>query len=368
MSKFDVIEVAPADLARDPVLPPRIIGGEPLDELCRSLAEYGIVEPLLVRPAPAGTVAGSKYLIVLGSRRQLAASRLTWASVPVMVRDDLDDPAVLQLAFEAVETTEGLTYLEKAWYGAAMKAAGMTQQAIRARTGWSVGKVSSYVRVGDVLTAERIAEAGLVPADLAPVGITKLEAITKGPEDELNARIAAAVGPPATDGQRAPAFEWKKGRGGIRHATFRGTDVANWTPDERGAFVETIGPILAQARRVEGLEDPATAEVRAQLEEAHRLALIKVREERVEQVLRLTDMNEKLVRTLAAKHADEALVGRTQEANPLPLVQRLGASLHRAIDWLRGGSTIERGVSIVEGSPRKKEAQIRIQFDGEEAA
>jgi ParB family transcriptional regulator, chromosome partitioning protein len=133
MGTLNVIEIPVADLVRDPILPPRIIDEARLEELCRSLTEHGIVDPLVVRPAPEATATGARYLTVLGYRRQLGATRLNWDTVPVVVRDDLDDQAVLQLALEAAETTEGLTYLEEAWFYAALKATGMTQKALAAR-------------------------------------------------------------------------------------------------------------------------------------------------------------------------------------------------------------------------------------------
>jgi ParB/RepB/Spo0J family partition protein len=367
MGTLNVIEIPLADLARDPILPPRIIDDERIEELCRSLAEHGMAEPLLVRPAPETTATGPKYLTVLGYRRQLGAVRLNWHTVSVVVRDDLDDQGVLQLAFEAAETTEELTYLEEAWYYAAMKAVGMTQTALAAREGSSTGKASMYVRVGNAITAERIAEAGLMPEDLAALGITKLEAITHGPEDELNTRIAAAVLPAASEHKRASAFEWKEGRGGIARATFRGADVSTWSPEERVAFIESIGPILAQARSVQGLEDPAVVEARSRMEAAHRTTLIEAREERLAQVLRLTELNEKLVLALNGVHARQPVV-RREDAGAGRIRQLLGVPLQRALRWFSEGSRIEGGASIVEEPAWKGDPQIRIRFEEEQAA
>ncbi len=247
MSTHNVIEIPLEDLTRDPILPPRIMDERRLQSLCRSVAGNGMAEALVVRPAPEPVADGPKYLTVLGYRRQLAAGRLGWETVPAVVRDDLDDAGVLQLAFDADKTTESRTALEDCWYYASMCAAGMTQAALAEREEFSEGKASMYVRTGNAITPERIAEAGLAPEDLAGLGIVKLSAIASGPEDPLPARILAAVRASSTKEQHAPAFEWREGRKGVVRATFRTTDVASWSRDERVEFIGTLGPLLTEA-------------------------------------------------------------------------------------------------------------------------
>src|SRR4051794_39433936 len=53
-----------------------------LDELAATIADVGLLHPVVVRPD--GT-------LVVGERRFRAAQRLGWTEVPVTVVDDLDD-------------------------------------------------------------------------------------------------------------------------------------------------------------------------------------------------------------------------------------------------------------------------------------
>ncbi|MFQ5565730.1 MAG: ParB/RepB/Spo0J family partition protein [Paracoccaceae bacterium] len=65
-----------------------------LNELAESIRQRGIIQPVVVRPAPASP---GDYQIVAGERRWRAAQRARLHRIPVVVRD-LDDRTVLELA------------------------------------------------------------------------------------------------------------------------------------------------------------------------------------------------------------------------------------------------------------------------------
>lgn len=82
------------DLVRGGRLNPRKdFRDEELAELAESIRAKGLVQPIIVRPDPAG----SGYEIVAGERRWRAAQKAGLHSVPVIVRD-LNDREVLELA------------------------------------------------------------------------------------------------------------------------------------------------------------------------------------------------------------------------------------------------------------------------------
>jgi len=53
--------------------PRREIHQEPLEELAASIKANGVIEPIIVRPLPAGTAGDARYEIVAGERRWRAA-------------------------------------------------------------------------------------------------------------------------------------------------------------------------------------------------------------------------------------------------------------------------------------------------------
>lgn len=96
-SDAPVAQRLPVDLLRpSPFQPRRDFADEQLETLAQSIRERGVLQPLLVRPAP-GEGAGTAYEIVAGERRWRAAQRAGLHEVPAVVRE-MGDAAALELA------------------------------------------------------------------------------------------------------------------------------------------------------------------------------------------------------------------------------------------------------------------------------
>jgi ParB family transcriptional regulator, chromosome partitioning protein len=80
-----------------------------LDELAQSIAARGVLQPIVVRPAPAGI---SGYQIVAGERRWRAAQRAQLHQVPVIIRD-FDDRTALEIALIENIQREQLNAIEE---------------------------------------------------------------------------------------------------------------------------------------------------------------------------------------------------------------------------------------------------------------
>jgi ParB family chromosome partitioning protein len=80
-----------ADLEPSPFQPRRGMDEEALTELAASIAQRGILQPLLVRPKPG---VEQKYQIIAGERRWRAAQKVPLHEVPVLVRDLSDTDAM----------------------------------------------------------------------------------------------------------------------------------------------------------------------------------------------------------------------------------------------------------------------------------
>jgi len=79
-----------------------------MDALCESIAQYGVLSPLLARPVEHG------YEIISGHRRRAAALRLGLDKLPVLVRDLTDDEAVILMVDSNIQR-ENLLPSEKAF-------------------------------------------------------------------------------------------------------------------------------------------------------------------------------------------------------------------------------------------------------------
>ena len=78
-----------------------------LDDLAASIKQYGILEPIIVRPV------NSHYEVVVGERRYRAAQQAGLDEVPVIVRE-YDDDEVMEINLVENVQREDLSAVEKA--------------------------------------------------------------------------------------------------------------------------------------------------------------------------------------------------------------------------------------------------------------
>ena len=126
-------------LRRNPDQPRRTFDETELEELVASVREKGVLQPILVRPAPG---AEGEWQIVAGERRWRAAQRAGLHVVPIVVRRDFTDLDVLEVGIvENVQRADLDPLEEAAGYKALMDRFGRTQDAVAK----VVGKSRSYV-------------------------------------------------------------------------------------------------------------------------------------------------------------------------------------------------------------------------------
>ncbi|MGD0483056.1 MAG: ParB/RepB/Spo0J family partition protein [Gemmatimonadales bacterium] len=87
----DLREIPLAEVAPNPFQPRRAFDPAALEDLKRSLASTGLLQPVVVRETDGG------YQLVAGERRWRAAKALGWKRIPAVVRD-VDDRTLLTLA------------------------------------------------------------------------------------------------------------------------------------------------------------------------------------------------------------------------------------------------------------------------------
>ena len=90
-----VRQVRVGSIEPNPYQPRREFRDEELTELMGSIRENGLLQPIVVRPAPTGS--GAEFQLVAGERRWRAITRLGWEEVPAVVRE-MDDRTLLVLA------------------------------------------------------------------------------------------------------------------------------------------------------------------------------------------------------------------------------------------------------------------------------
>lgn len=129
----------------NPDQPRKQFDEDALQSLADSLAERGVLQPVLVRP-----VAGGEYELVAGERRWRAAQLAGLKTVPAIVQDR-DDARTLEDALIENMVREDLNPVEEARAVAALvEELGLTREAVGKRVGRSRVAVSNLLRILDL--------------------------------------------------------------------------------------------------------------------------------------------------------------------------------------------------------------------------
>jgi ParB family chromosome partitioning protein len=113
-----------------------------LGELARSIEQKGILQPLLVEPAPSG-----RYLIVAGERRYRAARKAGLTEIPVVVRR-FTDLEKIEIALIENLQREDLTAVEEArGYMTLMDQGGLTQEEVARKVGKERSTIANSLRL-----------------------------------------------------------------------------------------------------------------------------------------------------------------------------------------------------------------------------
>ena len=138
-------ELPVEQIAPNPRQPRRHFDEESLQALAASLGERGVLQPVLVRPSPAGG-----YELVAGERRWRAARIAGLKRVPAIVRER-EDAEALEAALVENMAREDLNPIEEARACAALvEELGLTREDVGRRVGRSRVAVSNLVRLLDL--------------------------------------------------------------------------------------------------------------------------------------------------------------------------------------------------------------------------
>ncbi|MCL5019742.1 MAG: ParB/RepB/Spo0J family partition protein [Patescibacteria group bacterium] len=160
-------------LQANPLQPRGVISPESLKDLVDSIAEQGILEPLVVAKTPAG------YQIIAGERRWRAAKIVGLKKVPVVVRETTPR-GMLEMSIVENVQREDLNPIERALaYKRLIDEFGLATGLVAKRVGKSVPVISNTIRllslpdaIKDALVAGVITEGHVRP--LISIGDHKL--------------------------------------------------------------------------------------------------------------------------------------------------------------------------------------------------
>jgi len=136
------LEVNVADIERNPFQTRTRFDEDALNELARSVAATGVVQPIVVKRLNNG-----KYQLIAGERRWLASQRAGKQTIPVIVREVSDEQAMEMTIVENLQRAD-LNPMEQARaYERLGREFKMTQEQMAQRTGKERASVSNFLRL-----------------------------------------------------------------------------------------------------------------------------------------------------------------------------------------------------------------------------
>lgn len=136
-SEVDVAMVRP-----NPHQPRRHFDPEGIDELAASLKAHGVLQPIVVRRV------GSAFELIAGERRLRAAQRLGFERIPAVVRQDVTDDQMLELALVENVQRRDLNPIERALgYRSLLDRLGLTQDEAARRVGLNRATIANHLRL-----------------------------------------------------------------------------------------------------------------------------------------------------------------------------------------------------------------------------
>ncbi|RJX65512.1 ParB/RepB/Spo0J family partition protein [Tsuneonella suprasediminis] len=153
--------LAVASIEPLPDQPRKHFDADALDQLAQSIAQRGVIQPIIVRP-----LAGGRYQLVAGERRWRAAQKARLHEIPALVRD-LDEREVMALALIENVQREDLNPVEEGRaYQRLADLEGMTQAEIAQLVDKSRSHVANLQRL--LLLPEEVLD--MVEADSLTMG------------------------------------------------------------------------------------------------------------------------------------------------------------------------------------------------------
>ena len=158
VNEVKVVKVPIEKIVPNPYQPRKTFESEALTDLASSIAQFGVLQPLLVAPSSDGT-----YLLIAGERRLRASKMAKLTEVPVII-SEYTSQQIAEIALIENLQREDLHFLEEAeGYEKLMSEFQLTQDAMAARVGKKQSTIANKLRLLRLSTQVReiIRESGL---------------------------------------------------------------------------------------------------------------------------------------------------------------------------------------------------------------
>lgn len=182
VSEVKVVKVPIDTIFPNPYQPRKSFDDAALEDLSASIAQYGVLQPLLVSPAEDG-----RYMLIAGERRLRASKMAKLTEVPVII-SEYTSQQIAEIALIENLQREDLHYLEEAeGYEKLMNQFHITQEAMAARVGKKQSTIANKLRL---LRLSAPVRKVLMDAELSE---RHARALLKLPDDEKRLEVLETI-------------------------------------------------------------------------------------------------------------------------------------------------------------------------------
>jgi ParB family chromosome partitioning protein len=197
-------EVPMAAIMPNPRQPRQVFDEDALAELAHSIREFGLLQPIVVRPLPAEPAIGQlpaepaigqlpagtgRYELIMGERRWRAAQLAGLDCIPAIVRGTADDAMLRDALLENIHRVQLNPLEEAAAYQQLLEDFGVTHEQLASRIGRSRPVITNTIRLLKLPVAvQRRVAAGVLSAGHARALLSLDESFA---QETLAARIVA---------------------------------------------------------------------------------------------------------------------------------------------------------------------------------
>lgn len=209
----------PDDIVPNPQQPRKEFRQEELDELVTSVREFGVLQPIVVRPRTGALEGEPAYELIMGERRLRAATAAGLDRIPAVVRSTADEDMLRDALLENLHRAQLNPLEEASAYQQLLADFGITQEQLAARIGRSRPQITNTIRLLRLPeTVQRRVAAGVLSAGHARAILslgdtTRMERVAeKIVQEDLSVRQAEALaGQSSAARPRKPAAGRRQG-------------------------------------------------------------------------------------------------------------------------------------------------------------
>lgn len=187
----------PHDIIPNAQQPRSVFDPDALAELVHSVREFGVLQPIVVRPHPG---EAGKYELIMGERRLRATKEVGLESIPAVIKDTADEAMLRDALLENLHRSNLNPLEEASAYQQLLADFGITQEELAGRIGRSRPQISNTLRLlklpepVQMRVAAGVLSAGHARAILSVVDVDAMQRLAdKIVNEDLSVRAAEAV-------------------------------------------------------------------------------------------------------------------------------------------------------------------------------